>query len=113
VGDLPQGASVLSQYQEVAGSLRSEEDKEAMMQVLMSGKQFTQYMSARNAGISTYAYVGYLTVLDEVDENNSISRADVYEALSRCNFSYQERVAIWNGYIEAGNWKSSYDSFRP
>ena len=49
----------------------------------------------------------------EVDENNSISRADVYEALSRCNFSYQERVAIWNGYIEAGNWKSSYDSFRP
>ena len=113
VGDLPQGASALSQYQEVAGSVRSEEDKEAMMQVLMSGKQYTQYMSARNAGISTYAYVGYLTVLDEVDENNSISRADVYEALSRCNFSYQERVAIWNGYIEAGNWKSSYDSFRP
>ena len=113
IDELPEGASTISQYKEVAGSIRTEDEKESMMQMLMPAKQYQLYSAARTAGISTYDYVGFLDVISEVNKDGYLSRKELYEAMERTKMSYAQKEAVWNSYIEAGYWKTAYSSFRP
>ena len=113
IDGLPDGASALSQYQAIAGSVRSEEDKDAMMQVIMPGKQYRFYSAARDAGVSSYDYVAFLGVLAEVNKDSYLSRKELYTAMEKSQLSYNQKKAIWESYKAAGYWKGSYDSFRP
>ena len=110
---LPTGSSKAETAQKrrmIADQPYSEDIKEDAMEAILSNTAFNRYMAARNAGLTTSAYVDLLEDMEaeavrmasqDPEATGNITKEIVEKVLQESNLSTSQKKAIWSSYYKS------------